>query len=115
MGALEAAMPGLPGKTVAGLEITQADSFTYHDPVDGSVSRNQGLRIFFEGGGRVVLRLSGTGTEGATLRVYLEQYAPPGTAHDLPVDEALVKVRAATLELTGLQDRIGRSEPDVRT
>jgi phosphoglucomutase len=115
MGSLEGALTELPGKIVAGLEITQADSFAYHDPVDGSVSRNQGLRIFFAGGGRVVLRLSGTGTEGATLRVYLEQYAPAATEHDLPVEEVLANVRAAMLELTGLQERIGRSEPDVRT
>jgi phosphoglucomutase len=115
MDGLRAALPECQGREVAGLTITSADSFSYHDPVDGSVSHNQGLRLGFAGGGRAVLRLSGTGTEGATLRVYLEQYAPSDAPHDLPVEMALASVRAAVLEVTQMQKMIGRTEPDVRT
>ncbi|WP_299678346.1 alpha-D-glucose phosphate-specific phosphoglucomutase [uncultured Roseobacter sp.] len=105
----------LPGQTHAGVQITAADEFSYHDPVDGSVSHNQGLRIWFAGEGRAVLRLSGTGTEGATLRVYLEQYAGPDAAHDLTPDAALQAVRDAVVEITEMQALIGRTEPDVKT
>lgn len=105
----------LAGKTVAGLEITAADEFSYHDPVDGSVSHNQGLRIWFAGEGRAVLRLSGTGTEGATLRVYLEQYAGPEGDHALIPDVALQAVRDAVVEITDMQALIGRTVPDVKT
>lgn len=115
MAHVEAALESLPGKRFGGLSVESADSFSYHDPVDASVSANQGLRIGFEGGGRAVLRLSGTGTEGATLRVYLEQYADPGAAHDLAPDDALADVRRAVLEITAMQDHIGRTEPDVKT
>ena len=66
---VRAALPSLPGRVFAGLTIASADEFAYDDPVDGSRSERQGLRIGFEGGGRVVFRLSGTGTVGATLRV----------------------------------------------
>ena len=66
----------LPGTTVAGLKVATADDFAYLDPVDGSTSSNQGIRILFEGGSRIVFRLSGTGTSGATLRVYIERYEP---------------------------------------
>jgi phosphoglucomutase len=66
----------LPGTRVAGLSVAAADDFAYEDPVDGSVSQRQGLRVVFEGGSRFVLRISGTGTEGATLRLYLERYVP---------------------------------------
>lgn len=105
----------LPGTTVAGVQITAADEFSYHDPVDGSVSHNQGLRIWFADEGRAVLRLSGTGTEGATLRVYLEQYAAPDADHGLTPDKALQAVRNAVVEITDMQTLIGRTEPDVKT
>ncbi|WP_299955138.1 alpha-D-glucose phosphate-specific phosphoglucomutase [uncultured Roseobacter sp.] len=105
----------LAGTTVAGVEVTGADEFSYHDPVDGSVSHNQGLRLWFAGEGRAVLRLSGTGTEGATLRVYLEQYAPPEADHGLTPDVALRAVRDAVVEITGMQAHLGRIEPDVKT
>ncbi|TGV00176.1 alpha-D-glucose phosphate-specific phosphoglucomutase, partial [Mesorhizobium sp. M8A.F.Ca.ET.173.01.1.1] len=80
---LRAKLGSLPGTSVRGLTIAKADDFAYHDPVDGSVSKNQGIRILFEGGSRVVFRLSGTGTSGATLRVYIERYEPDKTRHDL--------------------------------
>ncbi|MCV3273161.1 alpha-D-glucose phosphate-specific phosphoglucomutase [Roseobacter sinensis] len=115
MQALRDKLGRLSGQTIAGVEVTAADEFSYHDPVDGSVSHNQGLRIWFAGEGRAVLRLSGTGTEGATLRVYLEQYAAPDADHGLSPDAALKAVRDAVIEITEMQRRIGRTEPDVKT
>lgn len=115
MAQLEAKFDALPGTVWSGLTVTTADSFSYHDPVDGSVSHNQGLRISFGGGARAVLRLSGTGTEGATLRVYLEQYAGPEADHSLTAEAALASVRAAVIEMTAMHSHIGRTEPNVRT
>ncbi|MDI3336874.1 alpha-D-glucose phosphate-specific phosphoglucomutase [Defluviimonas aestuarii] len=105
----------LPGKSFHGLTVTRADEFSYSDPIDGSQSSHQGLRIWFEGGGRVVLRLSGTGTEGATLRVYLEQYRVPG--EDLRTDPAVVlyPLKQAIIQLTSMHHFIGRTDPDVVT
>ncbi|WP_415182705.1 alpha-D-glucose phosphate-specific phosphoglucomutase [Phaeovulum sp.] len=105
----------LPGQVVNGLTITAADEFSYTDPVDGSVSGHQGVRIQFDGGSRIVLRLSGTGTEGATLRLYLERYvAGPGGLHENP-QTALAPIIAASDALVGLRARTGRSGPDVVT
>ncbi|MEO9649983.1 MAG: alpha-D-glucose phosphate-specific phosphoglucomutase [Roseobacter sp.] len=112
---LEGSLDSLPSTTWSGLEVKQADSFSYHDPVDGSVSHNQGLRIEFVGGGRAVLRLSGTGTEGATLRVYLEQYVGPDDVHSLTAEVALEHVRQAVINMTDMQGLIGRTQPDVKT
>lgn len=115
MARVEGQLNSLPGTTIAGLEVTSADNFSYHDPVDGSSSHNQGLRIGFAGEGRAVLRLSGTGTEGATLRVYLEQFAPVDADHNLDPEVALTDVRAAVLKIADLATLIGRTEPDVKT
>jgi phosphoglucomutase len=79
MAALRSLLPQLAGTRPAAGTITLADDFEYHDPVDGSISRHQGIRLVMDDGSRIVYRLSGTGTAGATLRVYLEQYEPPGT------------------------------------
>ena len=108
-------LPELAGQEFSGERVRTADEFSYTDPVDGSVSANQGIRIFFESGGRVVFRLSGTGTEGATLRLYLEQYASPEADHDLSTQEALSSVRQAALQISELETRIERIEPDVMT
>ncbi|MNP47179.1 Phosphoglucomutase [compost metagenome] len=105
----------LPGQQFQGLTIESADDFAYHDPVDGSVSKNQGIRISFADGSRVVLRLSGTGTEGATLRVYLERYEAETGRHDLPVEEALAPVIAAAEEIALIREFTGRDRPDVTT
>ncbi|MFY0598005.1 MAG: alpha-D-glucose phosphate-specific phosphoglucomutase [Cognatishimia sp.] len=114
MSRLEASFADLPGTQVAGLTVASADSFAYNDPVDGSTSANQGLRIFFEGGARAVLRLSGTGTVGATLRVYLQNYeAGDGDLSQDP-QEALKPVIAAAHQLAGLE-KLGRDGPDVCT
>ena len=80
MDGLRGKLQSLPGTSVRGMKIATADDFAYHDPVDGSVSKNQGIRILFEGGSRVVFRLSGTGTSGATLRLYVERYEPDPAA-----------------------------------
>lgn len=103
------------GQTYAGLTVTSADEFSYLDPVDGSVSNNQGVRIAFEGGGRAVFRLSGTGTQGATVRLYLEQYS--GQNGDITQDTqtALQRVRDAAFEISDMKATIGRIKPDVIT
>jgi phosphoglucomutase len=105
----------LPGRSVGSLTIERADSFTYHDPVDGSISRNQGLRIFFEGGARLVFRLSGTGTSGATLRVYMERYESDPALHHQETQAALAPLIEAAQTLAGIRERTGRDAPSVIT
>lgn len=112
---LRAKLDSLAGTTVRGLKIAAADDFSYHDPVDGSVSQKQGIRILFEGGSRVVLRLSGTGTSGATLRVYIERYEPDQSKHGLDTQEALADLIAAADEIAGIKRHTGRDEPSVIT
>ena len=115
MSDLRAKLSDLPGQSFAGLTVEAADEFSYRDPVDDSLSENQGLRIWYEGGSRAVLRLSGTGTEGATLRVYLEQYAPQGADHFQDAQVALAAVRDATAEVSRMQTLLDRTSPDVVT
>jgi len=103
----------LPSEKFASLVVSEADEFSYHDPVDGSISSNQGIRIHFEGGGRAVLRLSGTGTEGATVRLYMEQYVAPEDLAGISTADALDSVRTATLELAQFEKFLGRTQPDV--
>ncbi|MDH6268852.1 phosphoglucomutase [Rhizobium sp. SG_E_25_P2] len=105
----------LPGKSFGDLKVQAADDFAYHDPVDNSVSKNQGIRILFEGGSRVVFRLSGTGTSGATLRVYIERYEPDATRHDIDTQEALADLIAVADEIAGIKARTGRDAPSVIT
>ena len=113
--ALRGRLSGLPGTSVEGLEITAADDFAYTDPVDGSTAQRQGVRIIFGDAARVVFRLSGTGTVGATVRVYLERYEPDPAAQSQDPQAALDQVVRAAEALTGLSTRLGRAEPDVRT
>ena len=112
---LRDALPTLPGRSVAGLRVERADDFAYTDPVDGSVSRHQGLRVFFDDGSRVVLRLSGTGTEGATLRLYLERFEGDSSRHRIDTQTALQPLIAAAEALTRLRARSGRARPTVIT
>jgi phosphoglucomutase len=112
---LGASLGNLPGKAIGDLTIADADSFAYTDPVDGSVSSNQGLRVLFEGGSRIVFRLSGTGTEGATLRVYLERYEPVGGNLGAQTPDMLADLIAAADALAGITRHTGRSAPDVIT
>ena len=108
-------LPALPGERFAGRLISVADDFAYTDPVDGSVSQGQGLRLLLDDGSRVVLRLSGTGTQGATLRVYLESYVPPsgGLAQDPQV--ALADLIGAIDALAEIKPRTGMDQPTVIT
>lgn len=112
---LRGLLPGLPGQSFAGLTVESADDFAYLDPVDGSTSKSQGIRIAFSDGSRIVMRLSGTGTEGATLRVYLERYQPADGALNLPVEEALAPVVQAAEEIARIRQYTGRDKPDVTT
>lgn len=115
MAALEDALAGLPGRSFGPLTVSAADQFAYTDPVDGSESRNQGVRVMFACGSRIVFRLSGTGTEGATLRVYLERYeAPDGRlAEETPA--MLADLIAAAEAIAGIAAHTGRTAPDVVT
>ncbi|MBZ9808798.1 MULTISPECIES: alpha-D-glucose phosphate-specific phosphoglucomutase [unclassified Mesorhizobium] len=112
---LRAKLGSLPGTSVRGLKIAKADDFAYHDPVDGSVSEHQGIRVLFEGGSRVVFRLSGTGTSGATLRVYIERYEPDKARHDLDTQKALADLIAAADDIAGIRSHTGRNKPSVIT
>ena len=105
----------LPGRSFGDLTVSEADDFAYHDPVDGSISKNQGIRILFEGGSRVVFRLSGTGTSGATLRVYIERYEPDASRHDIETQVALADLIAVADEIAGIKARTGREKPSVIT
>ena len=113
MAELRGKLATLPGTAIGGLTVEAADDFAYEDPTDASVSRNQGIRVLFEGGSRVVFRLSGTGTSGATLRVYLERYS----ANDLDRDtsEMLADIASAADQIAGIVRHTGRNEPDVVT
>jgi phosphoglucomutase len=115
MNALRADLATLPGRTVAGLTVTAADDFAYTDPVDGSTATGQGVRVFFGEAARLVFRLSGTGTVGATLRVYMERFEPDPARHALETAEALAPVVAAAEALAGIRARLGRDAPDVIT
>lgn len=108
-------LASLPGKTYAGLTVESADNFSYLDPVDGSKSSDQGVRIFFSNGGRIVLRLSGTGTEGATLRVYLDYFQNDPTLLALATQKALKPLIDATDKIVGIEKNTGREKPDVIT
>ncbi len=116
MAALRAKLPSLAAQSFGpNLVLTTADDFAYHDPVDGSVSTRQGVRLLFEGGSRVVFRLSGTGTEGATLRVYLERFESDPSRHDLPPQEALADLIALADEVAGIRQHSGQDAPTVIT
>jgi phosphoglucomutase len=115
MDELRAALPALPGRTTGSLTIAGADEFEYLDPVDGSLSCGQGLRLQFEGGARIVFRLSGTGTSGATLRVYLERYEEPDGILDAETAVALADLIAAADDLAGITRHTGRKTPTVIT
>ena len=112
---LETMLPSLIGQSFAGRSISAADNFSYTDPVDQSVTKGQGLRILLDDGSRVVLRLSGTGTKGATLRVYLESYVP--TTGDLAQDPqvALGEMITAINQLAEITERTGMDRPTVIT
>jgi phosphoglucomutase len=108
-------LPSLAGQVLGGRKVSRADDFSYTDPVDGSVSKNQGLRIVFDDGSRIVYRLSGTGTTGSTLRVYIERYEADPAKLGEDTQLALADLIALADELAGIRARTGRRAPDVIT
>lgn len=108
-------LPALKGKTFGALEVTDADDFAYHDPVDGSDSKNQGLRVIFAGGARIVYRLSGTGTAGATLRVYIERYEADPAKQFVETQQALSDLVALSHEIAEIERFTQRKTPSVIT
>ncbi|HKI16004.1 MAG TPA: alpha-D-glucose phosphate-specific phosphoglucomutase [Roseiarcus sp.] len=115
MATLREATTTLPGKSFGALKVEAADDFAYHDPVDGSDAADQGIRVMFEGDSRIVYRLSGTGTVGATLRVYIEHYEPPSGNLNQETQAALAHLIALSREIAGIEARTGRKAPTVIT
>ena len=112
---IRASFATLPSKSFGHYQVKECDDFSYTDPVDGSISQKQGIRILFEDGSRIVFRLSGTGTEGATLRIYLEAFEPDTSKHDLDAQDALSEMIAIADEIAELKQRTGREQPTVIT
>ncbi len=107
--------PSLKGRRLGSYEVALTDDFAYTDPVDGSVSTRQGIRILFADGSRLVYRLSGTGTEGATLRIYMERYEPDPAKHGLDPQVALADLIGIANDLAEIRTRTGRDKPTVIT
>jgi len=112
---LRAALVTLPGRTFGPRTVRLADDFAYTDPVDDSVSKNQGIRLLFDDGARVIFRLSGTGTEGATLRLYLESYEDDPVRQDQPVQQKLAELAAVAEQVANIRQRTGMTGPSVAT
>jgi phosphoglucomutase len=112
---LKDSFASLSGAKLGNYTIGTCDDFSYLDPVDGSVSNGQGIRILFTDGSRIIFRLSGTGTEGATLRVYLEAYDADVTRHHLDAQVALAELIGIALQISELRSRTGREQPTVIT
>jgi phosphoglucomutase len=112
---LLAQLPDLAGKTFGAYTVKFADEFSYHDSIDGSISTNQGIRVGFTNGSRIVFRLSGTGTVGATLRIYLEKFEPDATKHDQDAQVALADLIELAEQFCQVKQRTGRTEPNVIT
>jgi phosphoglucomutase len=115
MAHLRDSLATLPGRVFGADTVASADDFAYTDPVDGSLSTAQGIRIGLASGSRVVFRLSGTGTEGATLRVYLERFEPDAAKHGVETQAALAPLIALADQLAGIRERTGRERPTVIT
>jgi phosphoglucomutase len=115
MAHLKAQFASLPGRRFGRYQVKTCDDFSYTDPIDASVSSGQGLRILFEDGSRIVFRLSGTGTEGATLRIYLEAFEPDVARQGQDAQEALAELIVIANELAELRGRTGRERPTVIT
>ncbi|MCC5896926.1 MAG: alpha-D-glucose phosphate-specific phosphoglucomutase [Phormidium sp. BM_Day4_Bin.17] len=112
---LRSQLPSLPGQRLGNYEVDYADDFSYTDPVDGSVSKNQGIRIGFTDGSRIVFRLSGTGTQGATLRLYLESYEPDSSQHGADPQDALAEFIAIAEDVAQIRQYTGMEAPTVIT
>lgn len=112
---LQASFNHLAGRQFGRYTVKACDDFSYTDPIDGGVSTGQGIRIIFTDGSRIVFRLSGTGTEGATLRIYLEAFEPDTTKHHLDAQVALAEMIQIALQISELKERTGRDKPTVIT
>ena len=112
---LRSKLADLTGQVFGEMTVTAADDFSYVDSIDGSESSHQGLRVFFDNGARAVMRLSGTGTAGATVRVYFDCHQPDPARQGADAQRALAPVIAAFESMTGLCRAIGRERPDVIT
>lgn len=112
---LQSSLSALEGQQLGRYTVKYADNFSYTDPVDGSVSRNQGVRIGFTDGSRIVFRLSGTGTQGATLRVYLESYEADPAKQGMDPQEALADLIQIAGQVAKIEEMTGRTEPTVIT
>jgi phosphoglucomutase len=112
---LRASLPGLTGQRFGARKVILADDFAYTDPVDGSVSSGQGVRLLFDDGARVIFRLSGTGTDGATLRVYLESFEADVAQQNQPTQQKLADLMAVAESVAGIAQRTGMSGPSVAT
>ncbi len=108
-------LPSLTGKNFGDYTVSYADEFCYQDPIDNSISEQQGIRIGFENGSRIVFRLSGTGTVGATLRIYLEKFAKEKTEHQQEPQRALADLIELAEQFSEIKQRTGRIEPTVIT
>ncbi|WP_035515228.1 alpha-D-glucose phosphate-specific phosphoglucomutase [Pseudohaliea rubra] len=115
MASLRERLAGLPGQAYGEETVECADDFAYEDPVDGSVSQGQGIRLYFKSGARAVFRLSGTGTAGATLRLYCERYERDPTLLELDTQRTLAPVLGAAAAIAGIEAHTGRTAPDVIT
>ncbi|MEY8767756.1 alpha-D-glucose phosphate-specific phosphoglucomutase [Francisella philomiragia] len=115
MSSLRDKLSSLAGTQLNGEEVAKADDFSYTDPIDGSVSNHQGIRVIFEDGSRIVFRLSGTGTQGATLRIYLEKYESDSSKFNIPTQQALASLIDIAGDLTNIKSLTGMTEPTVVT
>ncbi|MBZ0162447.1 MAG: alpha-D-glucose phosphate-specific phosphoglucomutase [Notoacmeibacter sp.] len=115
MARVDGQVAGAGGRSFQGHGVARADDFSYIDPIDGSVANHQGYRVFFDDGSRIVFRLSGTGTSGATLRVYLERFEANPAEHDRDTQEALETLIAAADEIAGIRELSGRTAPTIIT
>merc|ERR1719311_71665 len=115
MAGMVEAQPGLIGKTFGGMTVSKAGMFAYNDPVDGSISKNQGVRFIFADGSRFVFRLSGTGVAGATIRMYLEKYVGPSGDLAMHAFDVVKPIADIALAISGLAAATGRSSPTVIT
>lgn len=105
----------LVNKTFGGFTVAEADDFEYKDPIDGSVAKKQGIRIVFKDGSRIIIRLSGTGSQGATVRLYVEKYTNDASEYTKDTQAALKPLIDVALDLSQLEKYTGRKEPTVIT
>lgn len=112
---LQTMIPSLIGNDYSGRKVILSDDFSYTDPVDNSISAHQGIRVIFDDESRIVFRLSGTGTEGATLRIYIEKYEADPNQHNLPTQSALAELIETAHSIANVKAVCGRDAPDVIT